>query len=234
MSEAALLHDLELARQAVIAQGIFCYMGPNQRMDDLVLALRLPPSVIVIQTRLEDSDPISDPAGWRAAHAAPNLPPSPDAPAVSPMRTAAEQRTVDPPEPAPERADPFLLQRIERMARRRQLKIYHAENWVSLTDGSDETRFSGSVEEVYKALLADSLAVLPPSPVQLLRERLARCTGWGGPWSLQDDGDMCFTLCRGDPPERMYSGTLEQLEQVAASRILNTVENWGYQLGHPE
>lgn len=230
--DAALLADIAAIRQSLIAERIVCRMGPDPFWSDVLDVIAavdpLPKDVLVIWTVLEDADALSDPAGWRASHAnkAPNLPPAPSSSSDSPMRNGAEQRIVDPSEPEPElkRADPYTLERVMRMSRRRQLKPYHTGEHIALTDAGGETRYSGTVSEVYEALKADTVKQLPPTPVQALRDRLSRVAGWD--WSLVADFDGRYTLVRNDI--RMFTGELEELEQIAASRILNTTPNWGF------
>ena len=84
-------------------------------------------------------------------------------------------------------------------------------------------RYCGSLLEVHRALRR--YVVTPLDPVERLRDRLARAnTGW----TLQDDGDGYYTLCRFDPPVRIFSGPLDEIAVIAERKIFNTVPNRGY------
>jgi len=212
MADDPLRADIEAVRQGIIAQGVLCLMDYDPFWTDMLAVMGPLPGVKIIRTVLEegDSTPIVDPEMALRRR--------PDAPLIG--ETADEQRTTEPlPEP-----DPQILARVMTMSKRRKLKAYVTENWVSLTDAAGEECYSGSVAEVYEALKQDTIAQLPPDPAQLLRERLSRCVGWN--WTLEHNGPDHYSLARNG--ERLFTGPLEQMEIIAASRILNVVPNGGY------
>ena len=192
-ADEALLRDLELARSHIIALGFFAYDGKNQAMADLVVALNLPASVVVVKLVLLDPDPV-----------APRAPADPRKTEAACERTAPPEHEIIDQELKPGPGSRLMLERVMSMARRRQLTAYHTGAHIALTDASGETRYSGTVQEVYEALKRDTLAQLPPDPAQLLRERLARCVGWN--WTLADDGNGYYALARNG--DRLFTGTL--------------------------
>jgi hypothetical protein len=212
--DAVLRRDLELAREAIIAEGFFAYDAPNQAMEDLVVALKLPWSVLVAKLLDLDEDP-----GTVAARHAPR----------PPVETSPARAQAPDPDEEPFPGGALMLGYVMVMARRRQLKAYHSGAHIALSNSSGETRYSGTIEAVYNALKADSVATRrPPTPAQELRSRLANAVGWGAPWTLQDDNNGFYALCRGDPPERIFTGAFEDMRLLAECRILNTVQNRGY------
>jgi hypothetical protein len=225
--DAALLADVAAIRAGIIASKVFCIAEdtrcPAESLfwdDMLALMAPLPPDTVIIRTVLDDADPpVSAPVLTQRAHSR----------ADSPMTDAPEQRTVGPLEP--EQFDSLMLERVVRMGKRRQLRVHHSGPSIRLTSPDGETRYDGTVAQVYEALKRDVVTKLPPTPQQELRDRLAGAAAWGV-WSLVEDHDGRFTLVRND--ERMFSGSLEEMQMVAASRILNTTPNYGYSLGHPE
>ena len=211
VDDAALLHDLALARSHIIAQGFFSYDAENRAMCDLVTALHLPASVLVVKLVLLDPDPVS------LVPAAATLPAVPE--------SAVQRPPAEEPEPGP--GSQLMLGYVMVMAKRRQLKAYHTGPHIALTTADGDTRYSGTVGEVYAALKRDTVTQLPSHqdyPVQELRERLARCIGRA--WTLEDNHDGHWTLARNG--ERMFTGAFEDIRLLAETRIFNTVENKGY------
>jgi hypothetical protein len=211
--DAALQRDIALAREAIIAEGFFSYDAPNQAMEDLVVALKLPWSVLV--AKLLDLD--EDPETVAARHA-----PRPRAETSTMAKSAAAAAGDSNEEPFPGGA--LMLGYVMVMARRRQLKAYHSGAHIALSTSSGETRYSGTIEAVYSALKADTVTRRPPTPAQELRARLSRVVGWH--WTLEDDNNGFYTLARNR--ERIFTGTLEDMRILAENRILNTVQNRGY------
>ena len=217
MIDAALLADIKAVRDSLARSQVLAFMGPDPFWEDVLDVIAatdpLPSDVLVVWTVMADPDPAL--ANRGASH--------PQGVTQTPVSGATPGREL-------EQFDPLVLERVMRMAKRRQLRAYHTGARIAFTDAGGETRYSGTVAEVYEALKADTVAQLSPDPVERLRERLARVAGWN--WTLEVNDAGFYTLTRNG--ESRASGTFEDISIIAESHILNTVPNRGYQLGYPE